>query len=84
MMSASDIAILVNLLDGWQNLFLKGNQRGMFFIWLSDHAKMEIHAETFKEKLSEWLLGTTDAKALYAEIFTIHAEILWVSHRTKP
>lgn len=84
MMSASDIAILVNLLDEWQNLFLKGNQRGMFFIWLSDHAKTEIHAETFKEKLSERLLGMADAKALYAEVLTMHAEILWAFHKTKP
>ena len=83
-MSASDIAILVELLDGWHNLLLKGNQRGMFFIWLSEHTKTEIHAETFREKLAPYLLGMTDAKALYAEVLIIHTEILWAFHRIQP
>jgi len=80
----SDIAILVELLHGWQKLCLReDHQRGMFFIWLSDHTKMEIHPDTFKEKLTEWLLGINDAKAMYAEALTIHAEILWTSHKAK-
>jgi hypothetical protein len=83
-MSVSDIRILVGLLDDWHNLLLKGNQRGMFFIWLSDHAKTEIHPETFREKLIPYLLGMADAKALYTEVLTIHTEILWAFHRTQP
>jgi hypothetical protein len=83
-MNASDVAILVELLDDWHNLLLKGNQRGMFFIWLSDHAKTEFHPETFRENLIPYLLGMADAKALYAEALTIHAEILWTFHKIKP
>ncbi len=84
MVTKSDITILVELLHGWQKLCLCGDrQRGMFFIWLSDHTKMEIHPETFQEKLTERLLGMSDAKALYAEALTIHAEILWTSHKVK-
>jgi len=79
----TDITILVELLYDWQKLCLRGNQRGMFFIWLSDHAKMEIHPETFKEKLTERLLGMRDANALYAEALMIHAEIFWTSHQVK-
>jgi len=74
----------MELLHGWQKLCLcEDHQRGMFFIWLSDHTKMEIHPDTFKEKLTEWLLGINDAKAMYAEALTIHAEILWTSHKAK-
>jgi hypothetical protein len=83
MMINSHVEALVELLHGWQTLLLRGHQRGMFFIWLSDHTKMEIHPDTFKEKLTERLLGMNDAKALYAEALTIHAEILWTSHKTK-
>jgi len=80
----SDIAALVELLHGWQKLCLReDHQRGMFFIWLSDHTQMEIHPETFRDKLTEWLLNMKDAKALYAEALTIHAEILWTSHKAK-
>jgi hypothetical protein len=80
----SDISDLVELLHGWQKLCLrKDHLRGMFFIWLSDHTKMEIHPETFQDKLTEWLLNMKDAKALYAEALTIHAEILWTSHKAK-
>jgi hypothetical protein len=80
----SDIAVLVELLYGWQKLCLRGNhQRGMFFIWLSDHTKTEIHPGTFQEKLTQWLLGMKDANTLYAEALTIHAEILWTSHKAK-
>ncbi len=82
MTTKSDITLLVELLYDWQKLCLRGNhQRGMFFIWLSDHTKMEIHPDTFKEKLTGRLLGMSDAKARYAEALTIHAEILWTSHR---
>jgi hypothetical protein len=80
----SDIVILVELLDGWQTLLLKGSQHGMFFTWLSEHAKVEIHPETFPEKLAQYLLGMADAKSLYAEVLTIHSEILWVFHKIKP
>ena len=84
MAKESDITILVELLHGWQRLCLRRDcQRGMFFIWLSDHTKMEIHPDSFKEKLTEWLLGMKDANALYAEVLTIHAEILWTSHKVK-
>lgn len=80
MMINSHVEALVELLHGWQKLCLReDHRRGMFFIWLSDHTKMEIHLETFQEKLTEWLLGMKDAKALYAEALTIHAEILWSS-----
>jgi hypothetical protein len=83
-MTNSNIAILVELLYGWQTLLLRGNiQRRMFFIWLSDHTGMEIHPDTFKEKLTDRLLGMSDTKALYAEILTIHAEILWTSHKAE-
>jgi len=79
MVAPSDITALVELLCGWQTLLLREHQRAMFFIWLSDHAKMEIHSDTFKEKLTERLLGMRDAKIMYAEALTIHAEILWWS-----
>lgn len=82
-MSAAHVEALVELLHGWQKLCLRGPQRGMFFIWLSDHTKMEIHPDTFQEKLTEWLSGIHDVKALYAEALTIHAEILWTSHKAK-
>jgi len=83
-MNVSDVRILVGLLDDWHNLLLKGNQRGMFFIWLSDHTKIEIHPETFREKLIPYLLEMADAKALYVEVLSIHTEILWAFHRLKP
>jgi hypothetical protein len=84
MVTKSDITTLVELLHGWQKLCLrKDHLRGMFFIWLSDHTKMEIYPETFQDKLTEWLLNMKDAKALYAEALTIHAEILWTSHKAK-
>jgi hypothetical protein len=83
MVTKSDVMAFVELLYGWQKLCLRGYQRAMFFIWLSDHTKMEIHPDTFKEKLTERLLGMNDAKALYAEALTIHAEILWTSHKAK-
>jgi len=83
-MNVSDVRILVGLLDDWHNLLLKGNQRGMFFIWLSDHTKTEIHPETFREKLIPYLLGMADAKTLYTEVLTIHTEILWAFHRIQP
>ena len=79
-MSNSHVEALVELLHGWQKLCLReDHQRGMFFIWLSDHIKMEIHPNTFKEKLTERLLNLNDAKDLYAEVLVIHAEILWSS-----
>ena len=84
MMINPHVEALVELLHGWQKLCLReDHQRGMFFIWLSDHTKMEIHPESFQEKLTEWLLVMKDAKALYAEALTIHAEILWTSHKAK-
>ena len=84
MMNNSHIEALVELLHGWQKLCLReDHQRGMFFIWLSDHTKMEIHPDTFKEKLTDRLLGMSDTKALYAEVLTIHAEILWTSHKAE-
>jgi hypothetical protein len=70
----------VELLDGWQKLHLRGQQRAMFFIWLSDHTKAEIHPDTFQEKLTEWLLCMNNVKALYAEALTIQSEILYSSH----
>lgn len=81
MVANLDLLALVELLYGWQNLCLRGHQRQMFFIWLSDHTKMEIHSDTFKEKLTERLLGMDDAKAVYCEVLTIHAEIIWTSRK---
>ena len=79
-MSNSHVEALVELLHGWQKLCLReDHQRGMFFIWLSDHTKMEIHPNTFKEKLTERLLNLKDVKDLYSELLIIHAEILWSS-----
>ena len=83
-MNASDVTTLVALLENWKNLLLKGNQIGMFFIWLSNHTKTEIHPESFREKLIPHLFGMKDAKSLYAEVLTIHAEILWACHKVKP
>lgn len=84
MMNNSHIEALVELLHGWQKLCLREEpQRAMFFIWLSDHTKIEIHPDTFQEKLGEWLLGMKDANAMHAEVLTIHAEILWTSHKAK-
>jgi hypothetical protein len=83
MVTKFDVITLVELLYGWQKLCLRKHQRAMFFIWLSDHAKMEIHPNTFKEKLTERLLGMSDTKAMYAEALTIHAEIIWTSHKAE-
>jgi hypothetical protein len=74
-----DIAALVELLHDWQTLLLRGDARAIFFIWLSDHTKMEIHPDTFKEKLTERLLSLKDTKDMYSEVLTIHAEIIWSS-----
>jgi hypothetical protein len=83
-MSNSHVEALVELLHGWLKLCLREkHQRGMFFIWLSDHTQMEIHPDTFKAKLTERLLGMNDAKDLYTEALTIHAEIIWTSHKAK-
>ena len=83
-MSKPHIEAMVELLHGWQKLLLRGNfQRGMFFIWLSDHTKLETHPENFSEKLTEWLMGMSDFKALYSEVLTIHAEIIWAAHKAK-
>jgi hypothetical protein len=83
MATKSDVMTLVELLHGWQKLCLRKHQRAMFFIWLSDHTGMEIHPDTFKEKLTDRLLGIKDTNALYAEVLTIHAEILWTSHKAE-
>jgi hypothetical protein len=83
MATKSDVMTLVELLHGWQKLCLRGHQRAMFFIWLSDHTKLEIHPETFQEKLTERLLGMSDVKDLYAEALTIQAEILWSSRNQR-
>ena len=83
MVAKSDVMAFVELLYGWQKLCLRKHQRAMFFIWLSDHTKMEIHPDTFKEKLTERLLDMSDIKDLYTEALTIHAEILWASHKAE-
>jgi hypothetical protein len=79
MVTPETIGILVNLLDDWQELLLRGEQRAMFLAWLGRHTKMDIHADTFKEKLAEWWIGINDPKELYADVLIIHSEILWSS-----
>jgi hypothetical protein len=80
----SHVEALVELLHSWQKLCLREDyQRGMFFIWLSDHTKTEIHPDTFKEKLTERLLNLKDTKDMYSEALTIHAEILWSSRNRR-
>ncbi len=81
MNAKSDIAILVELLDMRRKFFLAGSRRGMFFTWLQTHTGVEIQPETFQEQLMELLLGMNDTQAVYAEVLTIDAEIIWTSQK---
>jgi hypothetical protein len=78
MVTKAAIEIYVELLYDWLNMLLCENARASFFLWLSDHTKMQILFGD-KEKLAEWLLDFKDPKKLCGEVLTIHAEILWWS-----
>ena len=80
MVTKTAIDIYVELLYDWLDLMLRGNARSSFFAWLSDHTNAKIPCDD-KQKLSEWLLEFKDPEQLCAEVFTIHSEILWWSHR---
>lgn len=79
MVTRESVELFVDLLHGWQNFLLREPQRVLFFIWLRDHTKTQIHPGTFREELTEWLLKINDPGALYSEVLIIHSEILWSS-----
>jgi hypothetical protein len=84
MTTPETIEILVCLLDECQVVFLQtSRQRVMFLDWLLAHTKMDIYPDTFKEKLTAWLLKMKTPRDVYSEVLTIHAEILWLSKCTK-
>ena len=78
MVTKEAVEIYVDLLYGWQKLLLRENTRSFFFVWLSDHTKVQILSDD-QEKLTEWLLTIKDQRKLYSEILIIHAEIIWWS-----
>ena len=78
MVTKEAVEIYVDLLYGWQKLLLSENTRSFFFVWLSDHTKMQILSDD-QEKLTEWLLTIKDPRKLCSEILIIHAEIIWWS-----
>lgn len=79
MVTKETVELFVELLYGWQNFFLREDQRALFFVWLRAHTKTAIELNTFKENLCAWLLDITDPEKLCGEILIIHSEILWFS-----
>jgi hypothetical protein len=79
MVTPETIDILVNLLDGWQRVLLREDQRAVFLDWLGRHTNMDIRAENLREGLSDWLSGMDDPKRFYLDVLIIHSEILWSS-----
>jgi hypothetical protein len=80
MMNPETIDILVSLLDEYQVVFLHtSRQRVLFLDWLAAHIQTEIYPDTFKARLTAWLLHRQTPKDMYAEVLTIYAEMLWLS-----